>query len=285
MALSTWNLFYSKFDPIAFEIFFLKIHWYGICYVVALVVALFIAQYFLKHHKSYFGIDAKMLDSYFVWSEVGVILGARIGYVTIYGNGLSWDIFNPFDLDGNFVGIAGFSYHGGVIGFVFASVMFCFYKKQPIFSYLDLATLCIPLAYVFGRIGNFLNQELYGRIIDIDSKLTWIGILVDGHLRYPSQLFEAFFEGIVVFIIMLSVRRFCKKRGQLACVYGIAYALARFFCEYFREADAHMGYYAFNLSMGQILSVVMFVSCVLLLIAISRNASHYQHKEEQVCKK
>ncbi|MGI0406483.1 prolipoprotein diacylglyceryl transferase [Helicobacter himalayensis] len=292
MTFNAWNLFYTKFDPIAFSLFGLKVHWYGLCYVFALVFALFIAQFFLKKYPQNFCIDSKDLDSYFIWAEVGVILGARIGYLAIYSDGAyyllhPWDIFNPFDTQGNFIGIAGFSYHGGVVGFLVATIAFCKLKKLPLFSYLDLATISIPLAYTFGRIGNFLNQELYGRVIEADSVFVFLGILVGEELRYPSQLFEAFFEGIVLFGVMLFVLRFCKKSGQLACVYGIGYSIARFFCEYTREADSQMGYYALGLSMGQILSVVMFVGCVLLFLfrKDSQKIATHQNKKAKKHKK
>lgn len=267
---SAWNLFYTHFDPIAFELFGLRVHWYGLCYVGALLLALFIASFLIKRFPARFAIESKHLESYFLWAEVGVILGARIGYLLIYGDGVyylthPWQIFNPFNAQGEFVGIAGFSYHGGVVGFLVATICFCAIKHQPLLRYLDLATFSIPLAYVLGRIGNFLNHELFGRVIEPDSTLAFLGVLVDGELRYPSQLFEAFLEGIVVFLVMVALLKLCKKDGYLSVVYGMSYALARFVCEFFREADSHMGYYgSLGLSMGQILSVIMFVGAGLL---------------------
>ena len=287
--LSAWNLFYESFDPIAFELFGFKVHWYGLCYVGALLLALFIASFLLRRFPARFGIESKSLESYFVWAEVGVILGARIGYVLIYGDGVyylthPWQIFNPFNAQGEFVGIAGFSYHGGVIGFLVATIVFCRLKNQPLLRYLDLATFSIPLAYVLGRIGNFLNHELFGRVIEADSVLAFLGVLVDGELRYPSQLFEAFLEGIVVFVLMAWAFRFCKKDGYLSVVYGMGYALARFVCEFFREADSQMGYYGtLGLSMGQILSIVMFVGTWLLFFLLYTQKP--PNKRRKKCKK
>ncbi|WP_394950451.1 prolipoprotein diacylglyceryl transferase [uncultured Helicobacter sp.] len=286
---SAWNLFYTYFDPIAFEIFGFKVHWYGLCYVGALLLALFIASFLLKRFKKRFNIESKYLESYFLWAELGVILGARIGYLFIYGDSMyylmhPWQIFNPVNAQGEFVGIAGFSYHGGVIGFLLATILFCVIKQQPILRYLDLATFSIPLAYVLGRIGNFLNHELFGRVIDSDSALAFLGVLVNGELRYPSQLFEAFLEGIVVFVLMAVAFRFCNKDGYLSVVYGLGYALARFVCEFFREADSQMGYYgSLGLSMGQILSIIMFVGAGILFFVIYTQTSPNPRRKQ--CKK
>lgn len=278
-SLNAWNVFYAHFDPIAFEVFGLKVHWYGLCYVVALLGALFIASFFIKKYPNRFGISSQILESYFLWAEVGVILGARLGYLAVYSDVGLWyylihplDIFNPFNAQGQFIGIAGFSYHGGVVGFLVATIIFSILKKQNLLSILDLATFSIPLAYTLGRIGNFLNKELFGRVIPQDSALGFLGVLVDDELRYPSQLFEAFFEGIVLFVIMFAVFKKVQKTGVLCVTYGIGYALMRFFCEFFREADSQMGYYAFGLSMGQILSVVMFVAGLGVLVYICLHA-------------
>ena len=282
---SAWNLFYTHFDPIAFTLFGFKVHWYGLCYVGALLLALFIASFLLRRFPARFSIESKSLESYFLWAEVGVILGARIGYLLIYSDGVyylmhPWQIFNPFNAQGEFVGIAGFSYHGGVVGFLIATIVFCAFRRQPLLRYLDLATFSIPLAYVLGRIGNFLNHELFGRVIEADSAWAFLGVLVDGELRYPSQLFEAFLEGVVVFALMVVAFRFCKKDGYLSVMYGMGYALARFVCEFFREADSQMGYYgSLGLSMGQILSIVMFVGAGLLFFFL------YTQKSPEISQK
>lgn len=252
-----WQNIYANFDVVAFELFGLKVHWYGIMYVLALLVALLIAKYFAKKDKM--GISNSMLDSYFIWVEIGVILGARLGYILIYdANTLwylanPWQIFNPFYND-EFVGIRGMSYHGAVVGFLIATYVFCQKYKQNMWKYLDLVAISVPLGYVFGRIGNFLNQELFGRVTDV----SW-GIYVDGVLRHPSQLYEAFLEGFVIFGILVVARKFKKYDGQLIIYYTMLYALARFICEAFREPDFGLGYVFIGLSMGQILSIIMFV--------------------------
>ncbi|MCX2716345.1 prolipoprotein diacylglyceryl transferase [Helicobacter sp. MIT 21-1697] len=266
---SVWNRIYDYIDPIAFTLFDISVHWYGIMYVGAMLIALLIAKAFITYHNERFPISQELLDSFFIWVEIGVILGGRIGYVLIYSPHRweylmqPWQMFNPY-VNGVFVGISGFSYHGAMIGFVLGAMLFCYFKKQSFWIFMDLSAISVPLGYVLGRIGNFFNHELFGRVIESEGFSRDIGILVNGELRYPSQLFEAFGEGIVVFILLMCLLRYAKKSGTLLVAYGVFYALARFICEYFREADSQMGYFAFGLSMGQILSLVMLVLSVLL---------------------
>lgn len=270
---SLWNRIYDYIDPIAFKIFDISVHWYGIMYVGAMLIALLIAKVFIKYQNKRFPIAQEQLDSFFIWVEVGVILGGRIGYVLIYSPqrweylSQPWQMFNPY-IDGVFVGISGFSYHGAMVGFVLAALLFCYFKKQSFWIFMDLSAISIPLGYVFGRLGNFFNHELFGRVIEGEGFSRTIGILVNGELRYPSQLFEAFAEGIVVFIVLMCLLRYTKRPGSLLVVYGFLYALARFICEFFREADVQMGYFALGLSMGQILSIVMMVISAFLALFI-----------------
>ena len=259
-----WNSIYSHFNPIAFSIFGIPVHWYGIMYVLALLVALFVAKWIAK--KDHYPISSALLDSYFVWVEIGVILGARLGYIlfydpyTLYYLSHPWEIFNPFDRQGNFVGIRGMSYHGAVIGFLVASVWFARVKKANFWLFMDLAGLSIPLGYVFGRIGNFLNQELIGRVTS-----NGIGIYVEGILRHPSQLYEAFLEGIVVFVILYFWRKRARFIGEIGILYGVLYALMRFVAEFFREPDAQLGFIAFGwLTLGQLLSLLIGGFCFVL---------------------
>ncbi len=279
--MSPWNEIYQRLDPIAFSLLGFPVHWYGLAYVCALLLAFFIAKFIIKHYPKAFPISNSMLDSYFIWAEIGVILGARIGYIIIYDPmrfwylANPWQMFNIFDSNGNFIGIRGMSYHGAIIGFLLASFLFVKIKKQNLLIYLDLVALSAPLAYVFGRIGNFLNQELYGRVIpESDSFGQSIGILVDGVLRYPSQLLEAFLEGVVVFIIVLIVAKLSQIRGILIATYAIGYGFMRFVAEYWREPDVQMGLLFGGFSMGQILCGVMIFTGIIMIIALKSKGSH-----------
>ena len=259
--MNWWNEIYSHFDPVAFEIFGLKVHWYGLMYVIALLLALFLAKYFTK--RSNFPFSDEMLDKYFIFVEIGVILGARLGYIFIYSNEQifylthPWEIFNPF-YNGEFVGISGMSYHGALIGFVISTYIFCKKYKENLWLLLDLVALSVPLAYVFGRIGNFLNKELFGKVTEVP----W-GIYVDGALRHPSQLYEAFLEGILIFIILIFYKKYKKFDGELISIYVILYSLMRFISEIFREPDIQLGVFV-GFSMGQILSFLMLILGVIV---------------------
>lgn len=275
--MNFWNEIYSHFSPIAFSAFGFNIHWYSLAYVSALLIGFFLAKYFIKSMPRFASLDSKIIDSYFIWAEIGILLGARFGYLFIYTDSAMfylthpWQAFNPYDAYGQFVGIAGMSFHGAVFGFLLASFAFFYFKRVNIFALLDVVALSVPLAYVFGRIGNFLNKELYGRVITEDS-LRFVGIYVEGALRYPSQLIEAFLEGIVVFIVMLIASKKIKTEGMLIVIYAFAYSIARFIAEYFREPDVQMGYYFLGLSMGQILSCVMICIALILLCIVKMRA-------------
>lgn len=264
--MNTWNHIYSAFNPIAFSIFGFNVYWYSLCYIAALLLALFLAKHFVRRYK--LPITQHMLDNYFIWAELGVILGARLGYIIIYDTNTlfyltaPWQIFNPY-ANGEFVGIRGMSYHGAVLGFIIATVLFCRKHKQDLWLYLDLCALSIPLAYFFGRVGNFLNQELFGRATDLAST-PW-AIIVGGVPRHPSQLYEGVLEGFGVFFALLIARKFQKTNGELIAYYAIFYTLARFVCEFFREPDAPLGFVFLSFSMGQILSLFMFGAAIVLL--------------------
>lgn len=254
--MSSWNNIYKTFDPVAFHIFSLPVHWYGIMYVLALLSALYIGKYFIKKDNLDFG--AKGIDLYFIYVEIGVILGARLGYIlfydtqTFYYLSHPWQIFNPF-VNGEFVGIRGMSYHGAVLGFLISSYLYSRKHKIAFGKIMDLVAISVPLAFVFGRIGNFLNQELIGRETDVP----W-GILVDGVLRHPSQLYEAVLEGIGVFIVVYIYKKYQKFSGELVLVYAISYGLFRAIAEIWRAPDIQIGYVCCDaITQGQVMSLAM----------------------------
>ena len=263
-----WNHIYEHFNPIAFDLGFISVHWYGIMYISALLTALWFAKWIIKRDKM--PISEALLDSYFIWIEIGIILGARIWYILFYDpNTLDyllhpWQIFNPFK-DGEFVGIRGMSYHGAVVGAAISSYLFARKNPKVIYPILDVVALSVPVGFVFGRIGNFLNQELVGRVTDV----SW-GIYVQdpiSHqllLRHPSQLYEGFLEGIVIAILIYLYRNHRKFDGALIGIYGAMYGTARFIVEFWREADVQLGYYSGWITMGQIQSLVMIALSVVL---------------------
>ncbi len=236
-----WNHIYEHFDPVAFSIGSIKVHWYGLMYVSALLLGIFVAKWLVTRDK--LSTSQDMLDNYIIWIEVGVILGARVGYILFYDPNTSyyltqpWQMFNPFDQNGDFAGIRGMSFHGAILGFLLASTLFSYKYKINQWFFLDIAAIAIPAGYVFGRIGNFFNQELVGRVTEVP----W-GIYVDGVLRHPSQLYEAFLEGPVIFVILYLYRKQKSFHGELISLYLILYGVARFTAEFFREPDPQIGF-------------------------------------------
>jgi phosphatidylglycerol:prolipoprotein diacylglycerol transferase len=229
-------------------------------YAIALISAISIAHWIVKKDKLNISKDA--LDSYIWWVELGVILGARIGYVLFYDTHTAyymthpWNIFNPFAADGTFVGISGMSYHGALGGFIIASLLWCRKYKVKFWFMVDIAALAVPLGYIFGRIGNFVNQELIGRV----TEQPW-GIYVNGVLRHPSALYEAFLEGFVVFIILFFIRHKKQFDGQLALLYVIIYSIMRIVSEIFRQPDVQLGFLLNTswLTMGMSISFIFAI--------------------------
>jgi phosphatidylglycerol:prolipoprotein diacylglycerol transferase len=257
--MTFWNNIYEHFDPVAFSLFGLKVHWYGLMYVTALLLAIVVAHWIRK--KDNLPISKDMLDNYIIWIEVGVILGARIGYILFYDPDTTyylthpWQIFNPFGENGEFVGIRGMSFHGAMIGFLIASTIFSYRHKISQWFTLDIAAIAIPAGYIFGRIGNFLNKELIGRPTDS----SW-GIYVDTILRHPSQLYEAVLEGLVVFIIVYWYRTKKTFDGELISIYLTLYGIARFSAEFFREPDSQLGFICCGwMTKGQEFSILMIL--------------------------
>jgi len=268
-----WNHIYEHFNPIALDLGFISIHWYGIMYISALLTALWFAKWIIK--KDNMPITEETIDNYFIWIEVGIILGARVWYILFYDPNTSyylshpWQIFNPFS-NGEFVGIRGMSYHGAVVGATIGSYLFARRNPGQIFKISNVVALAVPVGFVFGRIGNFLNQELVGRVTDVP----W-GIYVDGVLRHPSQLYEGFLEGILIAIIIFLYRKRRAFDGALIAIYGGLYGTARFVVEFWRMPDVQLGYlYGGWLTMGQIQSFIMILLSIGVYFFIKRQSKN-----------
>lgn len=246
----------EKIDPVAFNMGSFSIYWYS---------SMYLAGFLMVAGLLYWRIFKKETD--LVWDDVfdfilfvfsGSILGGRIGYVIFYNfsyffsNPLS--IIMPFSENGDFVGIYGMSYHGGVLGFVLTGYFFSQKRKINFWKMMDFVLPAVPAGYFFGRLGNFLNGELYGRITDGK----WGMNFGDGLSRHPSQLYEAFFEGLILFLFLWLVRNnFSKKAGMISGLYVFSYGIIRFILEFWREPDEHLGFIFSFLTMGQILSLIM----------------------------
>ncbi|MDC7126351.1 MAG: prolipoprotein diacylglyceryl transferase [Spirochaetales bacterium] len=279
----------------------LPVRWYSLMYVVAFSIAYYLMMKQLKAKKN--EADQEVILNCFFWGIVGLLIGARVLATTVYDPShfyirRPWLIFWPFR-DGHFTGLQGMSYHGGVIGAVVATIIYSKKNKIDWFEFADIAVAGIPLGYTFGRLGNFINGELWGRVTtkpwgmvfphaerfnvslgwvqsvasEIGMKLSSSGVV--NLPRHPSQLYEAFFEGIVLWLFIWFFAKNKKKfHGTVISCYLIGYGLVRFVIEYFREPDSDMGFvfqfggeqdtlalfHSFlNFSTGQILCAIMIV--------------------------
>ena len=290
------------------------LRWYGLMYVFAFATAFLVLKKVAKEgalDTPTYKITEDDLFSFISTGIVFLLIGARVFSTLIYDtSGLYWKkpwlIFWPFDSNMHFTGFAGMSYHGGFVGGLLGMIIWCKRHKQPILKWIDAMVCAIPLGYTFGRLGNFLNGELYGRITTMpwgvvfpdaekfSSSLPWvkeiaakIGMNISNMSlvnlpRHPSQLYEAFFEGIVLWAIIWLCRKHKKFDGTLACIYTGGYGIFRFIIEYFREPDADIGYRIakdssapiytntslLNFSTGQILCFLMILAAILGYVAL-----------------
>jgi len=232
-------------------------------YLSAFLIFYALANYRIKSEKLEY--TRMQLDDFLTWGIIGVLLGSRLGYVLFYNLGYYMnnpqEIFWPVHVIAGktYIGISGLSYHGGLIGAIVATIAFCRKYKLKILKFFDFIVPAGPLGYMFGRIGNFLNSELYGRVTTSRWGM-YFPTAPSYELRYPSQLYEAFFEGLVLFLLLWWLRKKDLFQGALLAIYLMGYAFVRFFIEYLREPDQQIGFVVNSLSMGQILCLVMFLA-------------------------
>ena len=264
--LNWWQHLPENMNPVIFELGPLKPQYYGLMYIVAFVTTYLLVLYRLRHEES-FGVSKDQVLDLTTYMILGLIIGARLGYVLFYNFSYylrhPLEIFLPFEFSNGivFIGFSGMSYHGGLVGIIISGWLYIRKTNLNFWEMVDLFVPVIPLGYTFGRIGNFINGELYGR-----ETAAWLGMYFPAAPgaapRHPSQLYEAFFEGIFLFTILWSIRKIQKGPGTMLAYYLFGYGVIRFVLEYFRQPDAHIGFVFMSLSMGQILCGVMAASGV-----------------------
>ena len=247
-------LIHPSIDPVIVSFGVIQIRWYGIAYVLGFLLGIYLIKQINQGYQK--RIKNKQIDDFFIWSVIGVILGGRIGYVLFYQTATI--LTDPINI--LFIWKGGMSFHGGLIGIIIS--IFLFSKKYSIdfFQLSDLVSSVSPIGLFFGRLANFINVELYGRVTDFP--LAMIYPSIDQAPRHPSQLYEAFFEGVVLFIIL----RHCNKKnysqnnfGFITSLFLILYGIFRFLIEFLREPDAHIGLIFNSITMGQLLSVPLVI--------------------------
>ncbi|MFL1731791.1 prolipoprotein diacylglyceryl transferase [Moraxella oculi] len=276
-------IFHPQFDPVALNLGFIELHWYGLMYLLAFLCAYLLATWRSKKRHDF---NAEMVSDLVFFGALGVILGGRIGYVVLYNFGEFLD--NPAYLFRVWEG--GMSFHGGFIGVVLAMLYFAKkYKKHP-FTILDFIAPCVPLGLLFGRIGNFINGELWGRVshgdyaylmyfpqaiaadyelINKDPSLISIATKFDGHYllpRHPSQLYQAFTEGVLLFAILWWFSAKPRPRHAVSALFLLGYGIVRFTTEFFRQPDVGYDLILGWMSKGQLYSLPMIILGVILFI-------------------
>jgi phosphatidylglycerol:prolipoprotein diacylglycerol transferase len=244
-------MFINNFDPVALNFFSLEIRWYSLSYIFGIVLAWIYCKKFLIKDEKILGLFDDLI-SYII---IGVILGGRLGYIIFYNlNYYSKNILEIF-----MIWEGGMSFHGGLLGVIVATYIFSKKNNIKSFLFLDLISMSAPIGIFLGRIANFINSELYGRKTDLFWSVKFEKI--DNTFRHPSQIYEAIFEGIILFILLNFVfkKKFYKSLGSISALFLIFYSTFRFFIEFTREPDVQIGYILFNLTLGQLLSFLFFM--------------------------
>jgi phosphatidylglycerol:prolipoprotein diacylglycerol transferase len=244
-------MIFPQIDPIIFQLGPLAVRWYGLMYLFGFGFSYLCMLQVLKWRKFDFTHDD--ISDMLFYAVFGVILGGRLGYVFFYN--ASYYLQHPVEIPAIWQG--GMSFHGGFLGVVVALLLFGKLRKKSLLEIGDLVAVATPIGLFFGRIGNFINAELWGRTTDV----SW-GIIFPGAgilPRHPSQLYEACLEGVVLFVVLLILHRRRVTRGLVMFAFISGYGLARFIVEFFREPDAHIGFLPGHVTMGQLLSLPMFV--------------------------
>jgi phosphatidylglycerol---prolipoprotein diacylglyceryl transferase len=269
-----WQHLPAKMDPVIFAIGPFKLQYYGMMYLVAFGVTYALVRYRLAREPR-FKVSIELVQGLFTAMIIGLILGARLGYVAFYNAAYylnhPLEILLPFDFSNGmrFTGISGMSYHGGLIGVILAAIYF---TRRNGLSFLEMADLiipAIPLGYTFGRLGNFINGELYGRATSAKIGMYFPQASGSG-MRHPSQLYEAFFEGIVLFVLLWLLRRRVNLSGAMLGIYLMGYGSVRFMIEFARQPDDQLGFVWLSFSMGQLLCTAMILSGVGVLLGLKK---------------
>ncbi len=250
---------YPEIDPVIISFGQLKVRWYGLMYVIGFAATYFLVRYQIK--KFNWQELAERFDNLNLFIILGVILGGRLGYVLFYQP--AYYFAHPLEILATWQG--GMSFHGGCLGVILAGYSFCRYHHLSFWKTADLYVVTVPIGLGFGRIGNFINSELFGRVADVP----WGMVFPNGGPlpRHPSQIYEALLEGLLLFCILWGLKHKPWQtipskfwpHGSMLALFLILYGVVRVLGEFFREPDPHLGQIFLGLTMGQILSIVMII--------------------------
>ena len=248
-------MYIHNLNPIIFDFGILSLRWYSLAYLIGIIFGWWYGKKILLQIKKKVEakFDLSLFDDYITYIIISIIIGGRLGYALFYN--FSYFLKNPIDIF--FIWNGGMSFHGGLIGVIVATIIFSIKNKFDKLILLDVVSCVAPIGIFFGRLANFINGELYWKPTD----LPWAIIfpLVDSQGRHPSQIYEALLEGFVLFLILnFIIKKISYRKGECSSLFLIFYSLFRIISEFYREPDLHMGYIYSYLSMGSLLSLVMF---------------------------
>ena len=255
-------MYIHNLNPILFEIGGYGLRWYSLAYIFGILIGWWLAKILIdKKIQFKSGVDQKKFDNFLSYIIFGIIIGGRLGYVLFYNP--SYYIKMPLDILKIWQG--GMSFHGALIGIILVSIFFSIKEKVKSFILLDIVAIVSPIGIFFGRIANFINSELVGKVTNVPWGVVFPNI--DLMLRHPSQIYEAIFEGVILFFILNKIiRRKNYKTGACACQFLILYGFFRVISEYFREPDIQIGYLFGLISMGSLLSFLMIIFGLIIFI-------------------
>jgi phosphatidylglycerol---prolipoprotein diacylglyceryl transferase len=273
-------LIHPQINPVALQLGPLAIHWYGLTYLAAFGLFMLLGFRRLKHQPYARLAGDTAGNTVGRWSKrdvedilfagvMGVILGGRIGYCLFYKP--AYYASHPLEIFAVWQG--GMSFHGGMLGVIAAMVWYAYSRKKSFWQVIDFGVPCVPTGLAAGRIGNFINGELPGRVTD--PSLPW-GMIFRGYgdaPRHPSQIYQFLLEGLLLFVLLWLYASKERKEGQVAAVFFIGYGVLRFTAEFFREPDAHLGFLSLGLSMGQWLCVPMILGGTWLWLWANKRAN------------
>ncbi len=253
---------FPSIDPVIFKLGPLQFRWYGLMYVIGFIISYFVIRGEVRRRK--LDLSTEAIADMIFYLALGVVLGGRLGYVLFYD--LPVYLAKPYKIF--FIWEGGMSFHGGMLGVAVAAIWFARSRKLPFLQLVDLAALAAPVGLGLGRIGNFINGELFGRPTDLPWGMIFPG---GGNVpRHPSQLYESFLEGFVLFFVVRIIARRIPVTGSAMAAFLAGYGLFRSFVELFREPDSQLGFFFTYFSMGQLLSLPLFVIGTALLIWLAR---------------
>ena len=251
---------FPEIDPVIFSIWKLKIRWYGLMYVIGFLFAWWLAR--RRCHRADTPVGPNQVDDLIFYAMLGVIVGGRVGYCVVYG----WDQFTSDPLYLFKITEGGMSFHGGLAGVMIAMWLYGRSLGKTMWHITDFVAPLVPLGLGFGRIGNFINGELWGKETDVP----W-GFLYDGLVRHPTQLYEAALEGFVLFAILWWYSAKPRPYMAVSGMFLLWYGVFRFWVEFYRVPDDHLEYLALGwVTMGQILSAPMIIAGVIMLVMAYR---------------